>query len=96
MTVALMRRRTSGCRLFRRGPSRPQAARVAEALDRIVERDLELVRAIPLNRRAAYTDRLAGIVMLSQAYRHFARGWINRRELRRRVQAALAATIAVS
>ena len=95
MTVALMRRRASGCRLFRLGPSRAQAARVAEALDRIVERDLELVRAIPLDRRAAYTDRLAAIVMLSQAYRHFARGWINRRELRRRVEAALAATIAV-
>lgn len=97
MTVALMSRRTRGCHLFRLGPSRHQAARVAEALDRIVERDLELLRTIPLERRAAHVDRLAAIVLLSQAYRHFARGWINRRELRRRLQNALTAvTTAVS
>lgn len=94
MTVALTGRRTSGCHRFRIGPSRQQAARVAQALDRIVERDLELVRALPMDRRAARVDRLAAIVTLSQAYRCFARGWINRRELRRRVQAALAATVA--
>jgi hypothetical protein len=93
MTVALTSRRTSGCHLFRLGPSRHQAARVAEALDHIVERDLELLRAIPVERRAAHVDRLAAIVLLAQAYRHFARGWINRRELRRRARAALTAAI---
>jgi hypothetical protein len=96
MTVALTRRRISGCHLFRLGFSRRQAARVAEVLDHIVERDLELIRAIPMDRRAAHAERLAVIVMLSQAYRHFARGWISRRELRRRAQAALVATIAAS
>jgi hypothetical protein len=97
MMVALPSRRTSCRRWFRFGTSRPQAARVAEALDRIVERDLELLRALPLDRRGAHADRLAAIVMLAQAYRYFARGWINRRELRRRAQAALtAATVAVS
>jgi hypothetical protein len=96
MTVALTSRRIIGCCLFRLGPSRHQAARVAEALDHIVERDLELIRAVPIGRRAAHADRLAAIVMLSQAYRHFARGWINRRELRRRVQAALTAAIAAA
>jgi len=93
MTVALMSRRTGGCHLFRLGPSRLQAARVAEVLDHIVERDLELVRAIPMDRRAAHVDRLAAIVTLSRAYHCFARGWINRRELRRRVRAALATAV---
>lgn len=88
MTVALPSRRTSGCPRFRRSPSRTQAALVAEALDHIVERDLELLRALPADRRGAHADRLAAIVMLAQAYRHFARGWINRRELRRRAGAA--------
>lgn len=69
------------------GPTRPQAARAAEALTRIVDRDLELVRAMPAHRRHRQTDRLAAIVLLAQAYRHFANGWIGRRELRRRLRA---------
>lgn len=93
MTVALTNRRTGGCHLFRFGPTRTQAARVARVLDHIVERDLELVRAIPMDRRAAHVDRLVAIVTLSQAYHHFARGWIGRREFRRRTRAALAATV---
>jgi hypothetical protein len=56
----------------------------ADLLDRIVDRDLALVRALPEDSRARHADRLAAIVMLAQAYRHHAAGWIGRRELRRR------------
>lgn len=71
------------------GPNRQQAARTAVALSRIVDRNLELVRGLPLDRRGYHVDRLAAIVLLAQAYRHFANGWIGRRELRRRIQAQL-------
>lgn len=53
-------------------------------LDRIVDRDLTLIRALPDELRARHADRLAAIVMLAQAYRHHAAGWIGRRELRER------------
>ena len=78
----------------RPGPNRRQAARTAEVLGRIVDRDLELVRAMPAARRARQVDRLAAIVRLAQAYRHFANGWIGRRELRRRLRARTAELVA--
>lgn len=94
--VALTSPQTAACRhlaIFaptlrwaRFGPNRRQAARAAVALSRIVDRDLVLVRAMPLERRARQADRLAAIVLLAQAYRHFANGWIGRRELRRRLR----------
>lgn len=71
------------------GPTRPQAARAAAALHRIVDRDLELVRCLPADRRSRQADRLTLIVLLSQTYRHYANGWIGRRDLRRRLRCYL-------
>jgi hypothetical protein len=67
-----------------RARSRRQAAATATLLDRIVDRELVLVRAMPAHERARQVDKLAALVMLAQAYRHHAMGWIGRRELRRR------------
>jgi len=72
------------------GRSLRQAAATAELLDRIVDRDLVLLRALPVHQRGRPVEKLAALVMLAQAYRHFANGWIGRRELRRRSQATFA------
>jgi hypothetical protein len=64
-----------------------QAAATAQLLDRIVDRDLELVRALPVHERARPVEKLVALVMLAQAYRYYAAGWIGRRELRRRSRA---------
>lgn len=64
-----------------------QAALTADLLDRIVDRDLDLVRALPVHLRGRHVEKLAALVMLAQAYRHYAVGWIGRRELRRRSRA---------
>jgi hypothetical protein len=61
-----------------------QAASTAELLDRVVDRDLALVRALPVHQRARPVEKLAALVMLAQTYRYYANGWISRRELRRR------------
>lgn len=70
-------------RVFRRDAHR-RAARTADLLDRIVDRDVRLVRDLPVHLRSRHVDKLAAMVMLAQAYRHYANGWITRRELRRR------------
>jgi hypothetical protein len=67
-----------------RARSRRQAAATATLLDRIVDRELALMRAMPVHLRARQVDKMAALVMLAQAHRHHARGWIGRRELRRR------------
>jgi hypothetical protein len=67
-----------------------QAAATAELLDRIVDRDLALVRALPVHQRGRPVEKLAALVMLAQAYRHYASGWIGRRELHRRSRATFA------
>jgi len=64
-----------------------QAAATADLLDRIVDRELELIRALPVHRRDRPAEKLAALVMLARAYRHYASGWIGRRELRRRSRA---------
>lgn len=78
----------------RRGPvdrrsSSRRSADTAALLHRIVDRDLALVRALPEHLRARPAHRLANLVLLAQAYRHHAAGWIGRRELRRRSRAIL-------
>ncbi|WP_016698877.1 hypothetical protein [Actinoalloteichus spitiensis] len=67
-----------------------RARRTASALDRIVRGQLPLVRRLdqPGARRAA--DYLAELVLLAQAYRNFADGWIDRTELDRRGRRCLA------
>lgn len=69
--------------------SQRQAAATADLLDRIVDRDLVLVRALPAHERARPVEKLAALVMLAQAYRHYAMGWIGRGELRRHSRTTL-------
>lgn len=73
-------------RMFLREAHR-RAARTADLLDRIVDRDVQLVRDLPVHLRRRHVDKLAAMVMLAQGYRHYANGWITRRELRRRSHA---------
>jgi hypothetical protein len=96
MTVVLTSRQT-GAR-FRLAPPllsrmvrrRSRAMHAAVLLDRVVDRDLELVRVLPVHRRTRPVERLAALVMLAQAYRHYSAGWISRRELRHRSRQAFA------
>jgi hypothetical protein len=61
-----------------------RALRTAQLLDEVVDSQLPLLTALPEDRRRRSADYLAELVMLSQAYRHYASGWIDRRELDRR------------
>ena len=57
----------------------------ARVLDQMVADHLPLVARLPEGRsRVRAADFLAELVLLSQAYRHHANGWITRRELERR------------
>jgi hypothetical protein len=60
------------------------ALRSARILDELVESQLPLVSRLPEDSRRRASDYLAELVLLAQAYRHFAAGWISRRELERR------------
>jgi hypothetical protein len=53
-------------------------------LDEVVANQLALVSGLPEDGRRRAADFLAELVMLAQAYRHYAAGWIGRRELERR------------
>ena len=73
-------------RLLRRG----RTARLeAEFLDRLVDAELEFLRQLPAPLREGPAEALTVLVMLAQDYRYYARGWINRRELRHRAERAL-------
>lgn len=61
----------------------------ADFLDALVDAELEFVRRLPVHLRARPAELLAVLAMLAQDHRHYAQGWISRRELRRRVQVAL-------
>lgn len=61
----------------------------ADFLDGLVDTELELVRRLPMHLRARPVEMLAVMAMLAQDYRHYAQGWINRRELRHRAQRAV-------
>ncbi|APU12145.1 MULTISPECIES: hypothetical protein [Actinoalloteichus] len=71
-------------RRVRQGSAQRRALRTAAMLDELVDAQLPLVVGLaePSARRAA--EYLAALVMLGQAYRWFAAGWIGRRELHRR------------
>jgi hypothetical protein len=56
----------------------------ARVLDDVVNTQLVLVSRLPDEGRRRAADFLAELVMLAQAYRHYAAGWIDRRELERR------------
>lgn len=66
------------------------ACETAAVLDRVIEAELEFLRRVPVQLRAQPAEVLAVLVMLAQDYRYYARGWIGRRELRRRSERALA------
>ncbi|MGH3756591.1 hypothetical protein [Actinophytocola sp.] len=67
-------------------PSRRARRSLASAriLDQMVADHLALVARLPEESRHRAAEFLAELVMLSQAYRHHAAGWISRRELERR------------
>lgn len=60
----------------------------AKVLDDVVESQLALLARLPEEGRQRAADHLAELVLLAQAYRHYAKGWIPRRELDRRARAA--------
>lgn len=66
-----------------------RALRSAEMLDDIVDSQLELVPHLAESARQESADHLAEMVMLAQAYRHYAVGWISRGELERRGRASV-------
>lgn len=56
----------------------------ARVLDEVVANQLSLVSRLSEEGRRRAADFLAELVMLATAYRHYAEGWISRRELERR------------
>jgi hypothetical protein len=85
--VQVIRSRGTAVRLGR-GAQRALAA--ARALDDVVSDQLAVVSRLPQGARARGADYLAELVMLAQSYRHYARGWISKRELERRGRATTA------
>lgn len=71
-------------------PGRRAAHRTAEALESIVEGELEYLRALPIHLRTRPAEVLAQLATLATDHRHRARGWIGRDELRRCIARALA------
>lgn len=72
-------------RVTRKTRSARRALDSARVLDQVVETQLPLVARLPEGgSRVRAADFLAELVLLSQAYRHHAEGWITRRELERR------------
>lgn len=72
-------------RVIKQSRSARRALDSARILDRVVENQLPLVARLPEGgSRVRAADFLAELVLLSQAYRHHAAGWITRRELERR------------
>jgi hypothetical protein len=72
--------------LSSRGRRVKRALDSARVLDEVVANQLSLVSRLPEDGRRRAADFLAELVMLATAYRHFAAGWISRRELERRGQ----------
>lgn len=64
-----------------RGRRAKRALESAKILDDVVNGQLELVSRLPEHGRRRAGDFLAELVMLAQAYRHYAAGWISRRDL---------------
>lgn len=69
---------------------RARAARdTADVLDHLVEAELDFLRRLPVHLRSRPAEALAVLVMLAQDHRHYALGWLSRRELRKRSARAL-------
>lgn len=72
-------------RVIKKSRSARRALASARILDQVVENQLPLVARLPEGgSRVRAADFLAELVLLSEAYRHHAAGWITRRELERR------------
>ena len=71
-------------RAFSRSRRAKRALDSARVLDEVVANQLALVSRLPEDGRRRAADFLAELVMLAQDYRHYAAGWISRRELERR------------
>lgn len=56
----------------------------ARVIDEVVNNQLMLISRLPEEGRRRAADFLAELVLLAQSYRHYALGWITRRELERR------------
>ncbi|WP_051385474.1 hypothetical protein [Actinokineospora inagensis] len=70
--------------------NRRRALASARALDQAVDSQLAAVAKLPEDARRRSADHLAELVLLAQAYRHYARGWISHRELANRGRSATA------
>jgi hypothetical protein len=78
-------------RAIKKSRSARRALDSARIIDKVVENQLPLLARLPEGRsKTRAADFLAELVLLSQAYRHHAAGWITRRELERRGQSAMA------
>ena len=71
-------------RAFSRTRRAKRALDSAAVLDDVVANQLALVSRLPEDGRRRAADFLAELVMLAQHYRHYAAGWISRKELERR------------
>lgn len=77
-------------RVIKKSRSARRALDSARILDQVVENQLPLVARLPEGgSRVRAADFLAELVLLSQAYRHHAAGWITRRELEKRGNQAM-------
>lgn len=68
---------------------RARALRAAQVLDDVVNTQVASLPMLPADIRRRHADHLAELVLLAQTYRHYAKGWITRRELERRSRSAL-------
>ncbi|SDC78535.1 hypothetical protein [Actinokineospora iranica] len=75
--------------MVRVGERAQRALASAAMLDDVVAHQLPLLAALPEESRRRSADYLAELVMLAQSYRHYARGWITKRELDRRGRTAV-------
>jgi len=66
-----------------------KALRAASMLDEVVDSQLPLLAGLPESGRRRSAAYLAELVMLAQAYRHFAAGWLDRKDLERRSELAM-------
>lgn len=72
-----------------RGWRSRRALRAASILDEVVDSQLPLLAGLPESSRRRSANYLAELVMLAQAYRHYAAGWIDRKELTARSESAV-------
>ncbi|MBO0839474.1 MAG: hypothetical protein J2O49_01450 [Sciscionella sp.] len=67
-----------------------RARSAAQTLDELVDAQLPLLAGLSEASRRRAADHLADLVMLGQAYRQYAAGWINRAELNERGNGVIA------